>query len=198
MKKTYLVNSLALAAILLIGFAVSAATPAEELAAKQYEQQNYTPSQVDNPEATVPFIGDNTGGPTWNRPYTLGDGTPGSCSISGAGPVSGESIEFHVDTTGLYTVYSAWTGYDGYLHLYENGFYPLDQCINLLALDDDGPGGTADSEIVDVTLTAGVQYYLIASGYSAGDEGPFAGTIDGVGTATLGVVPVELQSFSIE
>jgi len=194
MKKTLFV----LAGIILISFAVSAETTAQELALKQLEQQNYTPSQVDSPEATTPFSGDNTGGPTWDRPFTVGTGASGSCSISGAGPVSSETIPFHVDTTGLYTVFSAWTGYDGYLHIYQIAFDPLDQCVNLVALDDDGPGGLADSEIVDVTLTAGVQYYLIASGYGAGDEGPYSGTFNGVGTATLGMVPVELQSFSIE
>lgn len=188
-----------LTGILVASLAVAAdGTVSEELALKQLEQQNYVPSQIENPEATTPFSGDNTGGPTWDRPFTVGNGTSGSCSISGSGPVSSEVIEFHVDTTGLYTVYAAWTGYDGYLHIYETAFDPLDQCVNLIALDDDGPGGTADSEIVDVTLTAGVQYFLIASGFSAGAQGPFTGTFNGVGTATLGVVPVELQSFSIE
>lgn len=194
MKKALFV----LAGIILISFAVSAETTAQELALKQLEQQNYTPSQVDSPEATTPFSGDNTGGPTWDRVYINGDGTSGSCTISGVGPVSSEVILFHVDTTGLYTIYTAWTGYDGFLNLYENTFNPLDQCLDHIALDDDGPGGLADSEIIDISLTAGLQYYLIANGYAAGDEGPFAGTFNGVGTAILGVVPVELQSFSIE
>lgn len=188
-----------LVGILLASLAVSAeGTLSDEMALKQLEQQNYTPSQVDNPKATTPFTGDNTGGPTWDRPYTLGTGASGSCSISTSGPVSSEVTLFHVDTTGLYTIYSAWTGFDGYLHVYEIAYDPLDQCLNLLALNDDGPGGAGDSEIVDVSLTAGVQYYLIASGYNAGYEGPYAGTFNGVGTAILGVVPVELQSFSIE
>lgn len=195
MKKVLFV----LTGILLASIAVSAeGTLAEEMALKQLEQQNYTPSQIDNPKATTPFSGDTTGGPTWDRPSSLGDGTSGSCSISGLGPVSSEVIAFHVDTTGLYTIYSAWTDFDGYLHVYEIAYDPLDQCLNLVALDDDGPGGGTDSEIADVSLTTGLQYYLIANSFSAGSEGPYAGTFNGVGTAILGDVPVELQSFSIE
>ncbi len=194
MKRTFFV----LAGIILISFAVSAATPAQELAAKQLEQENYTPSQIDNPFASVPFSGDTTGAASWDRPLSVGTGASGSCTISGSGPVSYVVQDFHVDTTGLYTIYVAWTGFDGYLHLYETAFDPLDQCLNLIALDDDGPGGLADSEIVDVTLTAGVQYYVIANAFSAGGEGPFDGTISGVGQPILGTVPVELQSFSIE
>jgi len=203
MKKTRWINYLAAITMILLAASAFAAGPQGdtrelEMANKRLEAQNQPVSQLEGTEATVPFSGDNTSGPTWDRPYTLGTGTSGSCSISSQGPVNYEVQPFFVDITGLYTIYAAWTGYDGYLHLYENAFNPLDQCVDLIALDDDGPGGTSDSEIVDVTLTAGLQYYLIASGYSAGAFGPYSGTIDGVGTATLGTVPVELQSFTIE
>ena len=163
-----------LSGILLASLAVSAET---------------IPPQVDNPEATTPFSGDTTGGPTWYRAGTLGTGASGSCLIATLEQVSTEAIAFHVDTTGLYTIFSAWDGFDGFLNLYETAFDPLDQCLNLIALDDDGYSWV-NSEIVDVSLTAGVQYFLIANGISAADEGPYAGTFNGVGTTILGVVGV--------
>lgn len=168
--------------ILLAGLAVSAES---------------TPYQVDSPEATTPFSGDTAGGPTWYRAHTEGTGASGSCLVTTFEQVSYETIEFHVDTTGLYTISATWSGYDGFLLLYETAFDPLDQCLNLIAVNDSA-GSIANSEIVDVTLTAGLQYILIATGATAIDEGPYVGTFNGVGTAILGVVPVELQSFSIE
>ncbi len=171
----------------------------EELAIKELNRQNYAVSKVLAPTASVNYSGDTTGGPTWGRPYNLGDGTSGSCSISGTGSAAVyNSQEFHVDTTGLYTMDGTWTGFDGYLHLYETAFDPLDQCVHLIALNDDGPGGTGDSQILDVTLTAGVQYILIAGGFGNTDFGPYDITISGVGQPILGTVPVELMSFSVQ
>jgi hypothetical protein len=177
----------------------AADTVDEELAIKQLDRQNHAVSRVLAPTASVNYSGDTTGGLTWARPYDLGDGTSGSCSISGAGTAVAYNVqEFHVDTTGLYTMDGTWTGFDGYLHLYETAFDPLDQCVNLIALDDDGPGGAGDSQILDVTLTSGVQYILIADGYGNSDYGPYDITISGVGQPILGTVPVELMSFSVQ
>jgi len=200
MKKTLI---FALAFIALTGMSVWAAAPqgdtlAEELAIKQLDQQDHAVSKVLEPRGTVNYSGDTTGGPTWGRPYTVGDGTSGSCSVSTSGDaVPYNAQEFHVDTTGLYTMTATWTGFDGYLHLYEVSFDPLDQCVNLIALDDDF-NDTSDSQILDETLTAGVQYILIANGFHNYDFGPYDITISGVGNPALGTVPVELMSFSIE
>ena len=203
MKKTSRLPLVIVAGIFLVSLSASAGmnqgdTQAEEMAIKHMDQQDQAVSKVLEPRGSVAYAGDTTGGPTWARAYTVGDGTSGSCSVSGSGTtVPYNSQDFHVDTTGLYTMTAVWTGFDGYLHLYEIAFNPADQCVNLIALDDDF-GGTSGSQILDFTLTAGVQYIVIAGGYGNTDFGPFGITIDGVGTPILGTVPVELMSFSIE
>ncbi|MEM0519572.1 choice-of-anchor J domain-containing protein, partial [Aequorivita flava] len=119
----------------------------------------------------------------WDRPFA--DGT----CCSGLGPVSYDVYgPFTVDVTGLYTVDSDQDGgaWDGYIFLYETCFDPLDQTTNFVAGDDDGPGGLGTSQILDVTLTAGTEYYLITTGFSAGDFGDFENTITGVGTVSCG------------
>lgn len=200
MKKTLIFAAVFIA---LTGMTVWAAAPqgdtlAEELAIKQLDQQNHAVSKVLEARGTVNYSGSTTGGPTWARPWQLGDGTSGSCSISGSGTaVHYNTQDFHVDTTGLYTMTATWSGFDGYLHLYELSFDPLDQCLNLIALNDDGTGAD-NSQIADQSLTAGVQYILIAGGFGNTDYGTYYITISGVGNPILGTVPVELMSFSVE
>ena len=80
---------------------------------------------------TTTYSGDTTGDPTWNRTVAL------SGSLSGIGTaVSYETQMFCVSLSGNYTITSDYDGnaaYDGYLHLYEISFDPLDPCTNLLA-----------------------------------------------------------------
>ncbi len=132
-------------------------------------------SDVTPDDATSPDV--------WTRPFA--DGT----CCSGLGPVSYDVYgPFTVDVTGLYTVDSDQDGgnWDGYIFIYETCFDPLDQTTNYVAGDDDGPGGLGTSQIADVTLTAGTEYYLITTGFAAGDFGAFTNTITGVGTASCG------------
>lgn len=135
------------------------------------------------------FSGDNTGGPPWDRPFTVGDGTSGSCLISATGSgVLYETTEFSTDTDGTYSIETTYltAGHDGYIHLYEGSFDPADQCVDLIALDDDF-GGTGASRIEAIDLTAGTTYILVVSGFSGtGDDfGPYEGVIDGPPDATI-------------
>ncbi len=126
---------------------------------------------------------DATSSDIWDRPFA--DGT----CCSGLGPVSYDVYgPFTVDVSGLYTIDSDQDGgaWDGYLFLYETCFDPLDQTTNFVAGDDDGPGGLGTSQILDINLTAGTEYYIITTGFGAGDFGAFTTTISGVGTATCG------------
>ncbi len=135
------------------------------------------------------YSGDTTAGNTWDRPYTVGTGEPSSCSISTQGPVHYNRQGFFVEETGTYTIDASWTtaAYDGYLHLYEETFTPQDQCLDLIAQDDDYNGATS-SQIAAITLTAGVQYYVIASGFNATDFGTYDISITGDSTITLGYI----------
>ena len=108
---------------------------------------------------------DEVSNQTWDRPFA--DGT----CCSGLGPVSYVASEiFTVSTTGSYTIASTQAGWDGYLFIYEFPFDPTQPTVNYVAGDDDGGGGIGTSDIV-TTLTAGVQYVLVTTAFSAGDFG---------------------------
>ncbi len=119
---------------------------------------------------------------SWNRP--IGGGP----SISGIGPVDYDLQAFYVDSTGSYT-FDSVQDYDGYIHVYQGAFDALDQLTGLLAGDDDGPGGIGTSQIVDLNLTANTQYFIVTSGFAAGDAGFFTNTVSGAGTATFALIP---------
>lgn len=129
--------------------------------------------------------GTTAGGPTWTRPLSVGDGTSGSCTLSGsATAVSYQTRPFTLDTAGAYTITTNYAGYDGYLLLYQGAFNPNDPCQNLIGLNDDF-GGTASSQIVS-TLATG-SYVLVITGFSNSAAGPYTGTIVGPGAAVFPV-----------
>ena len=86
--------------------------------------------------------------------------------------------EFTVDTTGSYTINTAWDNFDGFLYLFDSPFAEDDSVA--IASDDDGPGGfLVDSEIASVSLTAGQSYYLVGTTFD-----PMAGVTDLVSLKT--------------
>jgi len=76
-------------------------------------------------------------------------------------------------------------GWDGYIHLYENSFDPNNQLNNLIAANDDGFGGIGTSDLVDLDLQDGTVYWLVTSGFAAGDEGKYTWTISGPGDTQM-------------
>ena len=118
---------------------------------------------------------------TWNRPFASG-----TC-CSGLGPVSYSVYgPFTVSVTGSYNIGSVQNGWDGYLFVYENAFDPQDQTANYLGGDDDGNGGIGTSDIEGVILAVGNDYYIVTTGFAAGDFGSFTNTITGPGTYNCG------------
>ncbi|MBE9114722.1 PEP-CTERM sorting domain-containing protein [Lusitaniella coriacea LEGE 07157] len=131
---------------------------------------------------TISYSDTNVGGPTWQRPVGSGP------NLSGIGSnVNYHLQSFFVDTTGSYDFFSSQS-YDGYLHLYESSFDPLDQLTNLVVGDDDFTGGIGTSGFDDISLTAGLQYFLVTSAFANGRTGTFTNTITGEGDITLGDV----------
>lgn len=114
--------------------------------------------------------GSTVGGPTWDRPIA------GGPSISGLGPVNYSTYSFTAAATGPFD-FSSTQSYDGYLHVYEGSFDPLNQLNNLLAGNDDGFGGIGTSDITGLVLTEGTTYIVVTSGFAAGDVGTFTTTI---------------------
>ena len=169
----------------LTGYDETGLSSAEKLALRNY--LNETNPQPDGPgcpitsdcnlndstpdDATSPFI--------WDRPFA------GGTCCSGLGPVSYDVYgPFSVDTNGAYDVLSVQAGWDGYLFVYENCFDPLDQLNGFVAGDDDGAGGIGTSDIIGVMLSTGVDYYIVTTGFAAGDFGPYTTTITGPGSFT--------------
>lgn len=128
------------------------------------------------PDTCASYTGTNIDGPEWDRPIGTGP------SISSLGPVRYHAYKFQVTVTGSYDIASV-QDYDGYLHLYANGFDPVDQLVGLFAAADDGPGGIGTSNLNAVTLSAGTDYYLITSAFEFGEEGEFENEICGPGLA---------------
>lgn len=131
---------------------------------------------------TASYADTNVGGPTFERPFTIGDGTSGSCSLSS----SGSAAQYHtqdieVGAAGSYRIESD-QDYDGYLHVYEDSFIPADPCVNLIALNDDAGAG---SLIESVTLSDAVTYTVVTSGFGNSDAGNFTNTITGPGAISL-------------
>lgn len=131
--------------------------------------------------ASVDFIGDTTGAPTWNR--TLTGAPPTGLSAVGTA-VHFVVTPFHVSQTGSYDLLNS-SVHDSYLHLYQTAFNPLAQFANVRVADDDaGPG--SDS-FFTTTLTAGTSYLAVSSGFANSDFGRFTLRISGPGDITSGL-----------
>ncbi len=116
------------------------------------------------------FSGNNSFGPTFARPSSVGNGTSGSCSVATPTTFPYAVETFDVSEGGSYDVFVSYDGYDGYLLLYDGPFDPNDPCRNLVARDDDF-GGTGASAIEGFTLSAGVTYRAVVTTFSSTSPG---------------------------
>lgn len=128
--------------------------------------------------APVSFSGKlTTSDPVFNRPVTTA-----SLSSVGAG-VAHDVHGFHVSADGTYAIEatafntaSPWG--DSFLALYRNMFDPAAPLANLLEVDDDG--GVDFLSLLNSTLTAGTQYYLVFTSYDNNHYGSYTGRFDTV------------------
>jgi hypothetical protein len=172
-----------------------------------------------NAQAQTYFSGSLTANsPTWTRALATGTGT------STAGCAYSVQM-FYVLTTGNYTFETSSftlpgtsTNLDTFEYIYHTSFNPTSQLVNFVAGNDDftgtltvlpgpytgvgltsaatGAGGVQpSSRILNVALTAGVQYFAIESSFYAANSttgrgvGPYWAGIGGAGTVRLGAVP---------
>jgi len=138
------------------------------------------------------YLGDTTGGPTFNR--ALSDFS----DLSGVGTdVAYDVFAFGVDTAGTYTINSFAYGYfggplaseswDNYLLLYVGSFDPAAALDNGLAGNDDF-NGIGRSQIT-VDLMTDTAYYLVTTGFGNADYGRFLNIIKGPGAVVPPPVP---------
>lgn len=135
---------------------------------------------------TVTFIGNTTGGPTFNRPIA---GTPPT-SISSIGTAVPYSLtQLTVSASGNYVFQSvAAVGYDNFTVLYVNSFNPATSLTNALVANDDNPSIGLSG--FTTNLTAGINYFFINTGFFNTSFGAFTSTVTGPGTISIGGAPV--------
>ncbi|MCO5195749.1 MAG: right-handed parallel beta-helix repeat-containing protein, partial [Anaerolineae bacterium] len=116
-----------------------------------------------------------TGKPFWTRPN---EGA--TCTLST------NSVRYHVqafvvDTSGSYGLSSQQSGWNGYIHLYQDSFNPLAPCANYITGDDDALSSSS-SEIISF-LEAGRTYFFVTSGKFSTAAGNFTNYVVGPGNA---------------
>ena len=133
---------------------------------------------------TLTFTDTTVGGPTWNRPLS-------TTTLSGVGTnVAYDVNRIRVDQTGNYTFFSQSlvpAGWDNYLVLYANGFAASSPLANLIAVNDDLTIGSFGQAGFTIALSAGIDYFLVETGFSNASAGSYSTVITGLngGTATL-------------
>ena len=139
--------------------------------------------------------------PTWDRGYSSStyDAACGlSMTDSGSNGSYYEVIPIQVTANeNLACEVTAFGSNDTTITLYCDPFNPASPLSNVIAYDDDGGVAylSAFEDADGVALAPGSTYYLVVSGYDSGETGAFTVSFT---SATVVVVPVELQSFSIE
>ena len=131
------------------------------------------------------FTDTTLGGPIWNRPLT-------TTTLSGVGTnVAYDVTNIRVDQSGSYSVFSqslvpvAW---DNFLVLYANAFSATSPLTNIVRLNDDFSVGSFGQAGFTINLTAGIDYYLIETGFSNTSAGSYSMVITGLNGGTASIV----------
>lgn len=138
--------------------------------------------------------------PTWDRIF--GSAVDLTCNAAMSDSSNDgqyyEEIPIQVTATeNLEAEVISFTGGDTVIALYCDPFDPANPGLNAIAYDDDDGVGTLSAFVAGdgITLQPGNTYYLVFSTFSGAVVGDF--TINFT-SATVTVVPVELQSFLVE
>lgn len=132
-----------------------------------------------------------TGAPTFNRPYDNGTTAPPTLLSAIGTAVRYTSQSFVVSTAGSYSVTSISVtpvNWDNFIILYAGTFNPTTPLTNAVILNDD-LGGVIGKASFTVSLSTGVHYYLVTTGFANTDAGTAANTIIGPGTITSAPEP---------
>ncbi|MEQ8318189.1 MAG: GC-type dockerin domain-anchored protein [Phycisphaerales bacterium] len=146
------------------------------------------------------YLGDTTDGDRFNRPSSLS-------ALSGfATDVAFEPVQIEVTETGSYTILSDQTNFgllwDGYLLVYETAFDPASPLDNLVGINDDYfgsmlPGvGVGYSGLDSIVLNEGVAYFIVHTGFSNDDAGPYQAQVSGPGSVRIFTCYADLNGDS--
>jgi len=138
------------------------------------------------------YVDDTTGSPTYNR--AIED----LSTLSAIGTdVAYDTFAFSVDTAGTYTFRSfalpVATPWDNFLFLYQGSFNPSNALSNgLIGNDDFNSIGRSG---FDITLSTGVAYVLVTTGFGNEDAGRYLNLIRGPGNITAPVPEPETYAL---
>lgn len=141
--------------------------------------------------AIFTFTGDTTAKPTYTRPLEDLSGL----SAVGVG-VRYDTFSFRVGTSGDYSFLTTGA-FDTFLTLYTGSFNPAAPLTNAIAANDDllAPPFTTSGFVG--TLTAGVTYVLVTTGFDATDFGAYSTTIGGPGAIAAVPEPAGYALFGL-
>jgi hypothetical protein len=128
--------------------------------------------------AIFTFTGTTTGKPTYTRPLE----DLSALSLVGVG-VNYDPFPFKVSVSGSYSFLT--TGdFDTFTTLYSGSFIPASSLTNALIANDDLLPGFTTSGFLQ-TLTAGVTYVYVTTGFAPGNAGAYSTTIGGPGLVSF-------------
>ncbi|GGY05886.1 PEP-CTERM sorting domain-containing protein [Massilia dura] len=123
-------------------------------------------------------VGDSTGAPTWDVDAAFD--APGTM-------VPYESFDFHVDAGGAYKFLAA-ARFDSMIILYEGGFDASAPNQNRIRFNDDILSPNTSGFVT--SLTAGLQYTFVITGFNDSEYGAYTFTIGGPGNIIPGPVTI--------
>jgi len=144
----------------------------------------------------------STASPVWNRIYGC-DVSPACAAICSDSGVDGQYYEvIPIEVTAAENLECEVTEFQGTagdstIQVYCDPFDPMQPLVNVVAYDDDDGVDFLSAFVAadGVLLQPGQIYYLVFSPFDQGEVGDF--TIEFT-SATVHVVPVELQSINVE
>ncbi len=138
---------------------------------------------------TVVISGSTTGGPLFNRPN---EGQPPTSLSPFATAVPLRRLRFIVSEAGSYSLtlvstQFATNGYDPFLVLYvDNGSPDIASQLSLAnALAANDNGGGFPTSLINITLSPGVSYLAVPTGFANDDFGAYTLTATGPGTVNF-------------
>jgi hypothetical protein len=124
--------------------------------------------------------GDTTGKATYARLNADCRTVASGSGERGVRPVSYDILPFEMVVTGDYQITVDYTGFDGYVHIYDDRFSPVDPKTGCLAADDDF-NGIASSRIDSIRLEKNRTYLMVVSSFGENAAGPYTATFVGPG-----------------
>lgn len=189
--------------VLGLPFAALADQPVDPV--KEYELRTSAPAHdytLDGPRVDTYSGTITTSSPTWNRIYGC-DVSPACAAVCSDSGVDGQYYHvIPIEVTAAENLECEVTAFQGTagdstIQVYCDPFDPVQPLTNVVAYDDDdGSGALSIFTAADgVLLQPGRTYYLVFSPFYANEVGDFTIAFT---SATVHVVPVELQSFTAE